>query len=51
MKKLICLVLAVCMALSLAACGSKPAQESARPSETEDTTQNALDYGAPENWA
>ena len=71
MKKLICLLLAVCMALSLAACGKKPAkeeiapkltaqtlaavnktaQEETQPSAAEESAQDALDYGAPENWA
>ena len=70
MKKLICLLLAVCMALSLAACGKKPRQEeiapeataqptaesesapeSAQPPAVEESVQDALDYGDPDNWA
>lgn len=48
MKRISFLLLAVCIALTLAACGEKPAQEETAPQET---TQPALDYGVPDNWA
>ena len=57
MKKSICLLLAACILLTLAACGNRPAPEetvpedTALPVTTETATPDALDYSAPENWA
>ena len=57
MKKSICLLLAACILLTLAACGNRPAPEETVPEDTalpvtaETATPDALDYSAPENWA
>ena len=57
MKRMLCLLLAAYMMLTLAACGNKPAPEETVPENTalsgttEASTLDALDYSAPENWA
>ena len=47
MKKLVTILLAVCMLISLAACGSQPAETSAAPAATEAATTAAATTAAP----
>lgn len=44
MKKLLAMLLALCMVLAFAACGTEPAEESAAPGDEQQNTDSTLDY-------